>query len=85
MSANSAPRRAPRRGWLGGVTRRPAAVLGSRPYGRPRAIPAAAFRGTRAYHGNWYTAAPSGEWLRHSRHPWRKRSQRLLRLVGVGR
>jgi rod shape-determining protein MreD len=50
-----------------------------------RAIRAAAFRGTRAYHANWYTAAPTGEWLRRSRHPWRRRSQRLLRLVGVGR
>jgi hypothetical protein len=54
------------------------------PRGR-RAIRASAFRGTRAYQGNWYTAAPSGEWLRRSRHPWRKRSQRLLRLVGVGK
>jgi hypothetical protein len=35
--------------------------------------------------GNWYTASPSGAWLRRGRHPWRKRSQRLLRLVWVGR
>ena len=39
----------------------------------------------RAYRGNWYAAPPSGEWLRRGRHPWRRRSQRLLRLVGVGR
>jgi rod shape-determining protein MreD len=30
-------------------------------------------------------SAPSRGWLRRSRHPWRRRSQRLLRLVGVGR
>jgi rod shape-determining protein MreD len=35
--------------------------------------------------GNWYTGSPSGAWLRRSRHPWRKRSQRLLRMVGVGK
>ena len=35
--------------------------------------------------GNWYTASPSGEWLRRSRNPWRKRRERLLRMVGVGR
>jgi hypothetical protein len=34
---------------------------------------------------NWYTASPSGAWLRRGRRPWRKRSQRLLRMVGVGR
>jgi rod shape-determining protein MreD len=100
MSAGSAPRRGPRRGWLAGTGRRPAAVLGSRPYGRTPAIRATAFRGTafrgtafrgrafrgaRAYHGDWYTAAPSGERRPRGRHPWRQRGQRLLRLVGVGR
>jgi len=60
----------------------PMAARGSR---AGRAIRASAFRGRRAYRGNWYTAPPSGEWLRRGRHPWRKRSQRLLRLVGVGR
>jgi len=50
-----------------------------------RAIRGSAFRVRRAYHGNWYTAPPSGDWVRRSRHPWRKRSRRLLRLVGVGR
>ena len=44
-----------------------------------------AFRGSRAYRGNWYAEAPSGEWLRRSRSPWRNRRQRLLRLMGVGR
>jgi rod shape-determining protein MreD len=48
----------------------PMAARGSRGV---RAIRASAFRGTRAYHGNWYTAPPSGKWLRRSRHPWRKR------------
>jgi hypothetical protein len=88
--AATATRHAPRRGWLSGTSRPHGAVLGG-DYGHPggsrrgRAIRAAAFRGTRAYHGNWYTAAPSRQWLRRSHHPWRKRSQRLLRLVGVGR
>ncbi len=44
-----------------------------------------AFPHSRAARGNWYTASPSGAWLRRGRHPWRKRSQRLLRFVGVGR
>ena len=53
----------------------PMAARGSR---GARAIRASAFRapafhGRRAYRGNRYTAAPSGEWLRHGRHPWRKR------------
>jgi rod shape-determining protein MreD len=47
MSASSAVRRAPRRGWLAGTRRRPAAVIGSHPYGRPPAIRASAFRGGR--------------------------------------
>jgi rod shape-determining protein MreD len=85
MAATSRPHRAPRSGWLG--TARSAAAAGTAPRLAPR-------RGWlrdpsrppgRAYRGNWYAAAPSGEWLRRSRHPWRKRSQRLLRLVGVGK
>ena len=94
--ARSGQRLAPRRGWLSGPRRPPGAVFGSAvlgggAYGHAggsrgtAAIRAAAFRGTRAYHDNWYTAAPSRAWLRRSRHPWRKRSKRLLRLVGVGR
>jgi hypothetical protein len=87
--AARAPRVAPRRGWLSGTSRPSGAVLGGHgPAGGSRgsrAIRASAFRGTRAYRGNWYAAPPSGAWLRRSRHPWRKRSQRLLRLVGVGR
>ncbi|TVZ02820.1 rod shape-determining protein MreD [Trebonia kvetii] len=68
---STGPRLAPRRGWLGG-TSRPRTVIGSTPGAGPR-------------RGNWYTAAPSRDWVRHSRHPWRKRRQRLLRMVGVGR
>jgi rod shape-determining protein MreD len=68
---STGPRLAPRRGWLGG-TIRPRAVIGSTPGGGAR-------------RGNWYTAGPSRDWVRHSRHPWRKRRQRLLRMVGVGR
>jgi rod shape-determining protein MreD len=67
----------PRRGWLGGRRRR--RVLGSGVSGR------AAFRRDSITHHNWYTASPSGAWLRRSRHPWRTRRQRLLRKVGVGR
>jgi rod shape-determining protein MreD len=67
---STGPRLAPRRGWLGG-TSRPRTVIGSTPGGSSR--------------GNWYTAGPSRGWVRHSRHPWRKRRQRLLRMVGVGR
>jgi len=43
------------------------------------------FRPGRTARGNWYTSSPSGAWLRRGRHPWRKRRQRLLRFVGVGR
>jgi len=79
-------RRSPRRGWLAG-DRRPRTVIGSGMSGR-----GATFRRRRrvtfrrsAARGNWYAASPSGAWLRRSRHPWRKRRERLLRLVGVGR
>ena len=59
----------------------------SRPPGAPRRgwLRGASRPPGRAHRGNWYAAAPSGQWLRRSRHPWRKRSQRLLRLVGVGK
>jgi hypothetical protein len=87
--ASSAPRAAPRRGWLGRTIRPSGAVLGGHGPARGsrggRALRASAFRGSRVHGGNWYNEAPSGAWLRRSRHPWRKRSQRLLRLVGVGR
>ena len=78
-SALHPKRRAPRSGWLGSA-RRPRTVIGSGVHGH-----GGAFRRGRAGQGNWYAASPSGAWLRRSRHPWRKRSQRLLRLVGVGR
>jgi len=68
----------PRRGWLGGRRRR-RTVIGSGVTGR------VAFRRGGIARGNWYTASPSGAWLRRSRHPWRTRRQRLLRKVGVGR
>ena len=77
--ALSMRRLSPRSGWLGSA-RRPRTVIGSgvgtgrRPFTR---------RGTSG--GNWYAATPSGAWLRRSRHPWRKRRQRLLRMVGVGK
>jgi rod shape-determining protein MreD len=71
-------RLAPRRGWLG-AGGRPRIVIGSGVTG------GTAFRRGSIARGNWYTAAPSRAWLRRSRHPWRKRRQRLLRMVGVGR
>lgn len=67
-------RLSPRGGWLGSASR-PRTVIGSGVGPRSR----------RPARGNWYTASPSGAWLRRGRHPWRKRSRRLLRLVGVGR
>jgi len=72
-ASHTGPRLSPHRGWLGG-TSRSRTVIGSTPGGAggPR-------------RGNWYTAGPSRDWVRHSRHPWRKRRQRLLRMVGVGR
>ena len=78
-SALSRKRRTPRSGWLGGASR-PRTVIGSGVRGR-----GGPFRRGSSARGNWYAASPSGAWLRRSRHPWRKRSQRLLRLVGVGR
>ena len=85
--AAAGQRRAPRRGWLGG-DRRPSTVIGSRMSGRGatfRRRRGAAFRRSGTAYGNWYTGSPSGAWLRRGRHPWRKRRERLLRLVGVGR
>jgi rod shape-determining protein MreD len=66
-------RRSPRSGWLGSARRRPRTVIGSGVGGR------AVIGSSR----NWYTASPSGAWLRRSKHPWRRRSQRLLRMMGV--
>ena len=77
-----APRRgwlAPRRRWLG-AGGRPRTVIGSGARGS-----SAAFRRGSIPRGNWYTAAPSRAWLRRSRHPWRQRRRRLLRMMGVGR
>ncbi len=62
----SRQRRSPRSGWLGGASR-PRTVIGSR-------VGARALRGGRAGRSNWYTASPSGAWLRRGRHPWRRRS-----------
>jgi len=73
-------RRTPRSGWLGGASR-PRTVIGS----GVRGGRGGAFRRSRGPRGNWYAAPPSGAWLRRGRHPWRRRSQRLLRLVGVTR
>jgi rod shape-determining protein MreD len=77
--AFSARRLSPRSGWLG-AARRPRTVIGSGvgKGGRP-------LRRRGSARGNWYAASPSGAWLRRSRHPWRKRRQRLLRMVGVGK
>jgi len=78
----SVPRRlggSPRSGWLGSASR-PRTVIGSGVQGR-----GGTFRRNRGARGNWHAAPASGAWLRSSRHPWRRRSQRLLRLVGVGR
>ena len=82
-------RRSPRSGWLGSASR-PRTVIGSGVGGRGGTFRRGTFRrGTfrrgRTARGNWYTSSPSSAWLRRGRHPWRKRRQRLLRLVGVGR
>jgi rod shape-determining protein MreD len=85
--AAAGQRRSPRRGWLGG-DRRPRTVIGSRMSGRGatfRRRHGVTFRHSGTAYGNWYTASPSGAWLRRGRHPWRKRRERLLRIVGVGR
>jgi rod shape-determining protein MreD len=73
-------RRTPRSGWLGSASR-PRTVIGS----GVRGGRGGAFRGGRGPRGNWYAASPSGAWLRRGRHPWRRRSKRLLQLVGVTR
>jgi rod shape-determining protein MreD len=39
-------------------------------------------RPARPKRANWYTGARSTSWLRRSRNPWRRRRERLLRLVG---
>jgi len=84
-----ARRRSPSRGWLRGSTS--AAQTFSRQRRSPRSgwlgsasRPRGAFR-RRTARGNWYAGPRSGAWLRRSRHPWRKRSRRLLRFMGVGR
>jgi rod shape-determining protein MreD len=78
-SAVQRRRRSPRSGWLGSASR-PRTVIGSGVGSR-----GGTFRRGRGARGNWYASSPSGAWLRRGRHPWRKRSQRLLRFVGVGR
>jgi rod shape-determining protein MreD len=81
-----ARRRSPSAGWLR-TSRSAAPSWGAA--GQRRSPRRGWLGGTRrrngAGRGNWYSASPSGAWLRHARHPWRRRSQRLLRLVGVGR
>ncbi len=74
MAATSRPHRAPRSGWLG--TARSAAAAGTAPRLAPRRgwLRGASRPPGRAYRGNWYAAAPSGQWLRRGRRPWRKRS-----------
>jgi len=79
-SAGSARALRPRRGWLGSGGRRHRTVLGSGVSGN-----GAVFRRASIARRNWYTSSPSRAWLRRSRHSWRKRRQRLLRMVGVGR
>ena len=86
-----AVRRAPRSGWLGSSRSRPRTVIGSVVSGRT-AIGSGMGSTSRRHPrrratlgGNWYAASPSGAWLRRGKHHWRKRSQRLLQLVGVGR
>ena len=68
----SRQRRAPRSGWLGSASR-PRTVIGSGVGGRSGTFRRGTFRQGRTARGNWYTASPSGAWLRRGRHPWRKR------------
>jgi len=82
LGATAGPRRAPRRGWLAGV---PASKGAGSGIGSGSGMSGKAFRGTGTARRTGYAVSPSRGWLRRSRHPWRKRSQRLLRLVGVGR
>jgi rod shape-determining protein MreD len=84
VSSLSRPRHAPRSGWLGSAGRR-RTVIGSGVGGRRGTFRRGTSPRSRAARGNWYTASPSSAWLRRGRHPWRKRRQRLLRFVGVGR
>jgi hypothetical protein len=83
--------RSPHHGWLGHPGRASRSALGAAVYRSgagshgPKTIKASAFRGHGQVRGNWYTASSSGQWLRRSRNPWRKRRERLLRIVGVGR
>jgi hypothetical protein len=79
LTPTAGRRLAPRRGWLGSAGR-PRIVIGSGVSGGR-----VAFRRGSIAHPNWYTSSPSRAWLRRSRHPWRKRRQRLLRMVGVGK
>jgi rod shape-determining protein MreD len=74
--AFSRPRRSPRRGWLGHAGR-PRTVIGSGVGGRsgtfrPGVFGKSALRGSRSARGNWYTASPSGAWLRRGRRRWRR-------------
>jgi rod shape-determining protein MreD len=82
LGAATGLRRSPRRGWLGGATAGRGTGSGMR---SGSGMSSKAFRRTGTARRTGYTASPSRGWLRRSRHPWRRRSQRLLRLVGVGR
>jgi hypothetical protein len=90
-ASTPAVRMTPRSGWLGSARGRPRTVIGSTVAGRTvlgagPGIRKGAFRRHRPpAGGNWYTASPSAAWLRRGRHPWQKRSQRLLRMMGVAK
>jgi len=76
-----AVRKAPRSGWLGSTRRPPRTVIGSVVGGRTVIGGGLATASRRrrprrqaTLGGNWYTASPSGAWLRRGQRPWRKRN-----------
>ena len=77
-AAKPAVSKAPRSGWLGRTRSRPRTVIGSVVGGRT--VISSGLGGTgrprrrTTAGGNWYTASPSGAWLRRRRRSWRKRS-----------
>lgn len=88
-ASTPAVRKTPRAGWLGRGRGRPRGVIGSPVRGRTvigggSGVRGAAFRRRRAFGGGSRAASPWDAWLRRSRNPERKRSQRLLRRMGVG-
>jgi rod shape-determining protein MreD len=75
-------RKTPSRGWLRSTRTAALPGLGRRPVRRSPSRGWLRSSRRSLARPNRYASAPSGRWLRRSRHPWRRRGKRFLALVG---